>query len=119
MNKNNIFYLPVPEEVRDYLQRLDYEVSARVFVIDRILTSHKDDADASVIEGIPFQTYQKQLEEKNSEYAMAKNKFTNQLKPLVQKHTGKEEVSFTWTIEDFSELQAKIILGQGENIEEI
>lgn len=102
------FYLSVPEETRDYLQRLDHEVAARAFIIDRMMTAHKDDTDASVFNSVPFKTYMKQFEEKSAEYDIAKKKFTKYLAPLVQKQEGVENVEFNWLVEDFRELRVKI-----------
>lgn len=102
------YYIEISQETVNYLQRLDYEISTRTQIIDRMMTNHKDDNDASVFESVPFQTYMKQLEEKNAEYTEAKNRLTKHLIPLVQEKEGKQDVIFDWNIEDFSELKAKI-----------
>lgn len=64
----------IPENVSDYMQRLAFEKMAREDVIDRILTSHKDDVDGSVLEGEPFKHYMSALIEVTAEYEMAKDK---------------------------------------------
>lgn len=62
----------IPEATSDYLQRLAFEKMAREDVIDRILTSHRDDADSSVVDGEPFKRYMRDLVEVSAEYEKAK-----------------------------------------------
>lgn len=102
------FYLPVSQETCNYLQRLGVGVDARLEVINRLFTSHKDDPDDSVLTSVPFQTYQKQYEELNAEYAMAKDTVSNELRPIVEEKVGQTGISFNWTIEDFNSQQVKI-----------
>lgn len=104
------YYLELPTKTVNYLERLDYELSAKQSVIDYIMTSHKDDADASVLEGAPFKHYEKELEKNAAEYAEAKKELTNYLIPLVQEKEGKQNVTFDWNIEDFSDKRVKITL---------
>lgn len=64
----------IPEDVSDYLQRLSFEKMSREDVIDRIITSHKDDPDASVLDSVVFNHYMKALIEVTAEYEQAKRK---------------------------------------------
>ena len=104
------YYLDLPEKTVNYLERLDYEVSAKQSVIDYIMTSHKDDADASVLEGAPFKHYAEGLEKSIVEYTKAKKSLSDYLMPLVCKREGRETVAFDWIIEDFADKRAKITL---------
>lgn len=110
-----IYYLPVNQETADYLQRLGYDVDTRHSVIDRLLTNHREDTDASVLEGIPFKKYHEELEHAVIAYEEAKNRFTSELSVLVGEKEGKEDVAFDWRIEDFNSLQVKIIIRDEEN----
>lgn len=107
---NKVFYLDVSQETCNYLQRLGIEVDGRLEVINRLFTTHANDADDSVLTSKPFQTYQKQYDEINAEYNLAKEELGKELTKLVQEKLGKEEVNFNWTIEDFNEHKAKIEL---------
>lgn len=105
---NKTFYLAVSEETCNYLQRLGMEVDARGEIINRLFTSHANDADDSVLTSKPFETYQKQYNEVFAEYNMAKEAFGNELQLLVDKEEGREETRFNWLIEDFNEHKVKI-----------
>lgn len=108
INKKKVFYIDVDQKQCDYLQRLGMEVDARLEVINRLFTSHANDPDDSVLTSIPFQTYQKQYEEKNAEYSIAKEELSKILQPIVNEKTGYSKAAFNWAIEDFSSLKAKI-----------
>ena len=102
------FYLPVSQETCNYLQKLSIATDARLEVINRLFTSHKDDPDDSVLTSIPFQSYQKQYEELHAEFALAKEKMNSDLRPVVEEKVGQTGISFNWTIEDFNLQQVKI-----------
>lgn len=102
------FYLPVSEETCNYLQRLGMEVDARAEIINRLFTSHAQDADDSVLTSKPFETYQKQYNEIFAEYNLAKESLGKELQPLVDKEEGRTETPFNWKIENFSENKVKI-----------
>lgn len=102
------FYLPVTQEMCNYLQRLGSAVDARLEVINRLFTSHKDDTDASVLTSVPFKTYQKEFEDLNAEYSLAKDALSNELRPIVEDKVGKTGISFNWQIEDFNSEQVRI-----------
>ena len=111
------YYLPMLQEKADYLQRLQYEVETRQSVIDRLFSNHKDDADDSVLTGVPFKTYHAQLEEAVFAFDLAKNEFTSELLPVVRDKEGTDEVNFDWSIEDFNSLQVKIVVRDASSSE--
>lgn len=102
------FYLPISQEMCNYLQRLSTAIDARLEVINRLFTSHKDDTDDSVLTSIPFRTYQKEYEDLNAEYSLAKDKLSEELLPIVKEKIGNENVTFNWQIEDFNSAQVRI-----------
>ena len=102
------FYLSISQEVCNYLQRLGTAVDARLEVINRLFTSHKDDKDDSVLTSIPFRTYQKEYEDLNAEYSLAKDKLSEELRVIVEEKVGRKDVGFNWTIEDFNSEKVKI-----------
>lgn len=107
------FYLEISEETCNYLQRLGMEVDGRLEVINRLFTNHASDTDASVLTSVPFKTYQKEYEEINAEYALAKNTLSNELQDRVDKKLNKKNVKFNWLIEDFNEHKVKIdVIGE-------
>ena len=110
MKKN--FTITIKNEMVDYLQRLGLDVDTRIMVIDRMFENHKDDADASVFDSVPWNKYYSELESAKNEYELAKIKFGNEvLKPLVAKKIGYETDNFNWKITDFasSEVHIEII----------
>ena len=102
------FTIVVQNEVVDYLQRLGYDIDSRLAVIDRLFTTHKDDTDASVFSSVPFKTYSKELEELQAEYAMAKDEFSEILKPIIQEKLGIPDVTFEWKIVNFKDAEVVI-----------
>ena len=108
--KENIFYLPVTQDVTNYLQRLAFEVEGRLGVIDRLFTTHANDDNDSVLTSVPFRKYHEEYDKINAEYSIAKEELGNALRPLVEEKTGIKDVSFDWTIEDFSENKVKIVV---------
>lgn len=112
------YYLPMNQETADYLQRLGYDVDTRHSVIDRLLTNHKEDTDASVLESVPFKKYHEELEHAVTAYEEAKKKFSANLMEIVKEREGKEEVTFDWRIEDFNSLQVKIVVHDDEGYKE-
>lgn len=106
----NTYHLKISEETANYLQRLQFEVESRHAVIDRIITNHKEDTDASVLESVPFKRYHKQLEESEIAYALAKDEMTKKLIPMVQEKENNQDVTFDWRIEDFSACEVIITI---------
>lgn len=104
------YKIEITQELANYLQRLGLEIDTRLSIIDRLLTNHKDDPDASVFESVPWKTYMKELEEKQAEYELAKTQMSNYLIPLIAEKEGRNDVMFDWKIEDFSILEATIII---------
>lgn len=107
------FYLEVKEETCNYLQRLGMGVDARLEIMNRLFTSHANDPDDSVLTSVPFKTYQREFEELNAEYTIAKETFGKEIRPIVEEKVGKKDIAFNWTIEDFNEHKVKIeIVGE-------
>lgn len=102
------FYVDVPEETCNYLQRLGVDVEGRLEIINRLFTNHANDADASVLTSVPFKKYHEEYNQLNAEYSIAKDEVGKTLRPIVEEKTGVVDVGFNWTIEDFSEHKAKI-----------
>ena len=94
------FYIDISKETCDYLQRLGVDIEARLEVINKIFTSHKDDPDDSVLESKPFKKYHSEFEELNAEYIQAKLEFEKEIKPIVYEKAG-NNVDFKWSINDF------------------
>lgn len=104
------YYLDIEKKTCDYLQRLEFEIRTSTNVITKLITQAKDDSDASVLDGIPFKTYHKNLEKSEYEYQLAKDELTDYLRPIVQEKEGDENVSFNWNLEDFRVPRVKIIV---------
>lgn len=106
------FTLELNKETADYLQRLAYEVMTRKDVVAHMLESAKDDADASVLDSVPFKHYHKLLEEAEYSYDVAKAELEKSLQPRVLEHEGKD-VKFRWEVTDFSEHLVHITVLEG------
>lgn len=102
------FELDLNQELVDYVQRLGYEVDGYAYIINNLFEMHKDDVDDSLIQSVPFQTYNKQFFEAKSKYEMAKVELEREIKKLVVEKTGIENPKFSWDIPNFSELKAFI-----------
>lgn len=95
--------IEVQQESMDYLQRLAFEVEGRLEVINRLFTNHANDTDASVLTSVPFKTYQKEFDEANAAYNIAKDEFGKKIRPIVEEAVGQEGIDFDWMIEDFTQ----------------
>lgn len=102
------YTVEISQELANYLQRLQLEVDTHLSVIDRLFTNHKDDPDDSVFESIPWKKYNKELQDVQAEYNLAKDQMSSELKPIVQEKEGREDVNFNWKIDDFTSLKAEI-----------
>lgn len=96
------FTLEITKDTCNYLQRLAYEVMTRKDVITTMFETHKDDADTSVLDSVPFKHYHKLLEEAEFAYDVAKQELEKSLMPRVLEHEGKD-VKFWWQVRDFTE----------------
>ena len=110
MENNKIFYLPITEDTCNYLQRLGMEVDSRLEVINRLFTVHANDPDDSVLTSPAFKTYHKQFDDVNAEYAIAKERFGEEIRPMVEETYGETGVEFNWFIENFESKQVKITI---------
>lgn len=87
----------VPQEMVDYLQRLNYEVFTREEVITKLIEMHKNDIDDSLFTSKPFLKYSEELSRIKAEFELAKAEAEKLYVPkeLYGKHL------YNWTI-DFS-----------------
>jgi hypothetical protein len=107
----NKFALTLEEsEVFNYLNRLHLDVESRMFVIDRMFDSHKNDTDTSLFDSVPWKAYMSELETTRAEYSMAKDEFSKMIYPIVQEKTKVEDVAFDWNIKDFMQRKVEITL---------
>lgn len=97
------FNITIDEKTSNYLERLTYETGYMKDIIDHIFISHKNDADASLFDSVPWKTYMKKYQEAFAEFDMAKEKLTEELMPIVKEKLNKEIVSFTWRIVNFND----------------
>lgn len=105
----NVFEIAITEEQADYLQRLGMDVDTRYDIVNRIIESHRDDPTPEVITSPVFEHYHKLAEEAKLAYETAKLEFGETfLRKRVEEKLGKEDVNFTWSINDFSSLKAVI-----------
>lgn len=108
MENTKEFKIEVDQEAMNYLQRLSFEVEGRLEVINRLFTNHANDTDASVLTSVPFKTYQKEFEEANASYNIAKDEFGKKIRPIVESTVGQTDIDFDWMIEDFTQPYVKI-----------
>lgn len=108
------YYLDLPEDICNTLQRTGVEIDAITSIVDRMFQNHKEDKDATLFESIPWKNYMKQYEELNLRYTQEKNELNKYLDPILREKEGisKEDMnfSFSWNIEDFAEKKAKITI---------
>lgn len=104
------YKLPIEQEKCDYLQRLGFEVDAKAMIIDRMITNHKDDPDASVFESAAWKKYSEEHKEANAAYELAKGELGKELQAIVDQKEGREGVQFDWTINDFTSGEVEITI---------
>ena len=98
------FIISISEEQSNYLHRLGMDLEAKIFIIDRLISDHKSDTNADVINSEVFKYYQHGYEEAFTQWSMAKKEFQNTvLKPIIQEKTGLDKPNFEWQIVDFED----------------
>ena len=109
MEKN--FKLKLTEEMVKDVQALGAEVDARVYVIDSMFDSHKNDTDNSIFTSVPFRSYQQELIEYRRKYDNAVRELGDKyIIPMVREHLGVDTVDFDWRIDDFTTLEVTVTL---------
>lgn len=107
----NVFEIAITEEQADYLQRLGMDIDTRYDIVGRIIEAHRNDPTPEVISSPVFEHYHKLAEEAKLSYETAKLEFGEKfLRPKVEEKLGKNDVNFTWSINDFSSLKAVITI---------
>ena len=96
------FELDINKETANYLERLTYETTSIKDILNHIVTAHKDDPDDSVIKSPVWVGYEAKFQKANTEYILAKDKFTEELRPRVIEKTGLKNPNFSWRITDFN-----------------
>jgi hypothetical protein len=64
--------LNIEQEMINYLQRLNFEITTREEVITKLIEVHKDDTDDSLFTSKPFLKYSEELSRVKAEYELAK-----------------------------------------------
>lgn len=96
------FTLTIDENVCNYLERLTYETGSMKDIIDHMFVSHKNDTDTSLFDSVPWKSYMEQYQKAFVEFDAAKEKFSNELQPIVAEKVGRD-VSFIWKIVSFDD----------------
>ena len=73
--------IDVNKETVNYIERLHYEVDQRKDIIQRLIESHANDEDASVLTSPAFKAYSSELSEFVAEYENAKSELQNNYVP--------------------------------------
>lgn len=105
------FTVEVSQEQMNYLQRLGYEVDNKVFLIDRMFANHAMDTDNSMFDSIPFKHLNEEYEKARAAWEEAKLVFQHDyLDAIVKEATGKDEVNYTWQINDYLSGKCEIMM---------
>ena len=73
--------IDVNQETVNYIERLHYEVEQRKDIIQRLIESHANDADAAVLTSPVFKAYSSELSEYVAEYESAKQELQKNFVP--------------------------------------
>ena len=109
-----VLEIELTQEMIDYVQRLGFEVDARVHLLDRMFDNHKDDITTKMFDSVPFKKYYKEYETLKAEYDMATKKLEGTIREIVIEKTGNPDVRFNWFIDNFTDLKARIELEEDE-----
>ena len=106
-----MFTIPITEEDAILLQRLGAEVDGKIFVIDRLFSIHAADQDTQLFESVPFKHYMEEYNKAYAEWENAKKEFeTKTVRPAVIEKFGDDKNLASWSIDDFSSLECKVIM---------
>lgn len=94
------YEIDITEETANLLERLAFEIQAKEGVVTRIITTA---VTPEVFNGVPYQTFMKQLEEAHVAYETAKKVLETSLKETVAKQG---EALLGWKIDDFKSKKA-------------
>ena len=101
----------VTQEQINYLQRLGQEVDGKIFLIDRIFANHVNDTDTALFDSIPFKHFMKEYENAQAAWEFAKQEFqSGYLDAKVKEIVGKDDIKYTWSINDYSSLKCEVTL---------
>ena len=108
--KNQITFVVEENDDINKLRSMNYDIETRMAVVDRLFTNHKDDADSSVFDSVPYKQYSKELQEAYVSYDIEKENYGQSvLRPIVEEKTGKKDISFDWNL-DFQTLEVTVTL---------
>lgn len=96
------YKIKVTEETANLLERLSFEVMTKEGVVARIITTG---ATPEVFNGLPYQTFMKQLEEANIAYDAAKKQLERSLMDEVAK---KGHILQSWRFDDFKSKEVEV-----------
>lgn len=102
-------YINVSNETVDYLQRLDFEMTANRNIITAIFDQHKYDTDASILESIPFKKYHDQYKEMVTQWEIAKKNVPDTCLPEWLK-----KYQYNWYLDTIKKVFRIDIISAGE-----
>lgn len=102
------FLLTIDKEQAVYLEKLTYETGAGKSIIDNMFTTHRKDADTSVMDSPIWKKYMEDYQKSFTEFEIAKEKLTKQITPIVAEKVGVESPTFDWEMDDFDQAQIRI-----------
>jgi hypothetical protein len=90
----------IPQEMINYLQKLNYEIVTREEIITKLLEMHQDDIDDSLFTSKPVIKYSEELSRVKAEYELAKIEVEKLYVPdmLYGKHEYKWEIDFVTNV---------------------
>lgn len=97
------FTVAIEKEQAVYLERLTYETGSMKSIIDHMFTSHAKDKDTSLFNSVIWKEYMNDYQKAFTEFDIAKDKLTQQLKPIVAEKIGRETDAIGWDMESFDE----------------
>lgn len=74
--------IEINQDTVNYIERLHYEVDQRKDIIQRLIESHANDEDATVLTSPAFKAYSSELSEFVAEYENAKAELQNKYIPI-------------------------------------
>ena len=90
----------INQEMANYIQRFIYEIDNKIFIIDRLFSTHKDDKDDSLLTSEVFKKHIKEYTKLRVQYVALTQLINNEIWDFLT-NKGYDFDSIEWNINDF------------------
>lgn len=90
----------INQEMANYIQKFIFEIDNKIFIIDRLFSTHKDDNDDSLLKSEVFNKHMNEYIKLRVQYVELTQLINNQILDFLRERNYKFN-TVKWNIEDF------------------